>query len=85
MDAPLLYDEYTSFLTPCVFLNTTMKVVLNITIVECNTPMRLFSMLEGTNVFNIMLFSSSNVNLTMQMIMPKQHHYTCNDMYEAKT
>ncbi|MBQ2950228.1 MAG: hypothetical protein IJE12_04175 [Prevotella sp.] len=27
-------------------------------------------MLEGTNVFNVMLFSSSNVNLTMQMIMP---------------
>ena len=32
--------------------------------------MRLFAMLEGTNVFNVMLFSSTNVNLTMQMIMP---------------
>ena len=32
--------------------------------------MRLFSMLEGTNVFNVMLFSSTYLNLTMQMIMP---------------
>ena len=32
--------------------------------------MRLFSMLEGTNVFNVMLFSSTYINLTMQMIMP---------------